>query len=419
MKKALSLFSSSGIGELGIKNHNIEIIVANELHKDRCTLYTTNYPETLMIQGDIREKKDEIISKTRSILEQDNDELFLVYATPPCQGMSTNGAGKLRSEIEAGRRPKIDERNLLVIPAMDIILSFRPIWIVFENVPGMKENIIPTQYGAMTIIDYISKCLGNEYSGSSEVISCADYGIPQLRRRLITVFTRCKKGREYLENGKGSFFYDIPKCQPITIEEVLSGLPSLDATEGKNERKDFHPHHYVSVMKSEKYWWVGNTPRGETAFNNQCVNELCGYQENPRHFEHLENGKLVSAKNIPIHCERCNSLLPRPSILDKDTGERRMIKGFHSAYRRMEPNKPSTAITINFPYEASDNKIHPYENRVLSTYEVMKIQTITEYEYQWEVGEKVVSRSLIAKSIGESVPPRLLDLLTTKILDLS
>ena len=418
MKKAISLFSSSGIGELGIDSNNINIIVANELHEDRCELYKSNYPKTLMISGDIWEKSNQIISSIKERLNE-GENLFLAYATPPCQGMSTNGAGKLKSEIEAGRRTKIDERNLLVIPAMDIISRFKPLWIVFENVPGMKETVIPTPSGVMSIIEYMAHVLGNDYKYSSEIISCSDYGIPQLRKRLITIFTRCDKGKIYLEDNKGSFFAGISKKKPLSIKTALAGIPSLDATEGFNERTDFNPFHYVNVMKSEKYWWIKNTPKGETAFNNQCVNESCGYQKNPRHFEHLKNGKWVSAKDIPIYCEKCNSLLPRPSIVDKDTEERRMIKGFHSAYRRMDPDKPSRTITINYPYEASDNKVHPYENRVLSTYEVMKLQTITDYDYNWKIGDQLASRALIARSIGESVPPKLLDLITSKILDLS
>lgn len=417
MNKAISLFSSSGIGELGINNNKIEIIVANEIYPDRCKLYKSNYPSTAMVQGDIYEKSDEIVSSIKERLE--NDTLFLAYATPPCQGMSTNGAGKLKSEIAAGRRPKIDERNLLIIPAMDIISNFRPLWIVFENVPAMKETVIPTAFGAMTIIEYISKVLGPDYKFSSEVISCCDYGIPQLRKRLITIFTRCEKGKQYLIENKYSFFSSIKKQDPISIEDALRDIPPLDAVYGRNERIDFHPFHYVNIMKEDKYWWVKNTPQCETAFNNQCVNEICNYKNNPRHFEHLKDGRWVSAKNIPVYCIKCGSLLPRPSLVDKNTGQRRIIKGFHSAYRRMDPKKPSRAITINYPYEASDNKIHPYENRVLSTYEVMKLQTITDYSYNWTVDGKVVSKALIAQSIGESVPPKLLDQITNQILKIS
>ena len=47
----------------------------------------------------------------REIINYYNDnynkeELFMIYATPPCQGMSTNGAGKILSEIRKGNRKR-------------------------------------------------------------------------------------------------------------------------------------------------------------------------------------------------------------------------------------------------------------------------------------------------------------------------
>ena len=44
-----------------------------------------------------------------------NNKLDLALVSPPCQGMSKNGRGKLLSEIKAGRRPKEDPRNALII----------------------------------------------------------------------------------------------------------------------------------------------------------------------------------------------------------------------------------------------------------------------------------------------------------------
>ena len=60
-KYVLSLFSSAGIGELGLKASGFDILLSNELLKERCALYRENYPETEMINGDIWEKKDHVI----------------------------------------------------------------------------------------------------------------------------------------------------------------------------------------------------------------------------------------------------------------------------------------------------------------------------------------------------------------------
>lgn len=78
----MSLFSSGGIGELGIKNLGLPILVSNELVPARCDLYNENYPEVHNICGDIWEKQGEIVKEWRLYC---NEAPFLVYA-PPMSG---------------------------------------------------------------------------------------------------------------------------------------------------------------------------------------------------------------------------------------------------------------------------------------------------------------------------------------------
>lgn len=395
----------------------VEVLVANELLSDRCDLYEENFPSTKMFRGDIWDRRSTIIETTKQILA--GEELFMVYGTPPCQGMSTNGAGKLKSLVASGVREEEDARNRLIIPAMDVICELRPKWLVLENVPGMRYTEIRTEYGPRLILDYIRERLGQEYVGGGEVISCSDFGIPQLRKRLITIFTREPKGAEFYRSNGMSFFPSSERRMPVTLRHAISNFPEIDASVGKNAAPWFHPLHRVGVMKPEKYWWVSHTPEGETAFNNQCVSPFCGYQGNRRHSDLIEDGRWQSSKSTPIYCERCGELLPRPSLAEADGLSRRLIRGFHSAYRRMEWDKPARALTSNFPFEASDNKIHPSQNRVLSTYEALVIQTVSRYEYRWIIRGKDASRTLIAHAIGESVPPYLIAQIVEKTVRLS
>ena len=415
--KALSLFSSAGIGELGIERHGVEIVAANEIVKDRCALYRENHPQTTMYEGDIWELRSDLVKYVVDSIGQ--DELFLVYATPPCQGMSTNGAGKLTAEVAAGNRPTEDARNRLIIPAMDVISQLKPTWVLLENVPGMKDTVIRTDDGPANILEYVAHRLGDDYVGCGEVISCSDYGIPQLRRRLITIFTRDQMGKQYFRLSGDTFFPPSHRTKPRTLRDVIGNFPPLDAVKGKESCPEFHPLHYVNVMTPEKYWWVTHTPEGDTAYNNQCCNPACGFQGNTRHIDKVQDGKWKSSKSTSIYCERCMQLLPRPTTIDPRTGKRRLISGFHSAYRRMEWDKPSRALTRNFPFEASDNKIHPDQNRVLSIYEALVVQTIADYEYRWATAGLPVTRSLIARAIGESVPPKLIDLVVGKLVGIS
>jgi len=91
--KAVSLFSSGGIGDLALIKDGIDVVVANEFLEDRASLFSANFPDANMMTGDIWELKDEIISSALDKL--DGEELDFILATPPCQGMSKNGQGKL------------------------------------------------------------------------------------------------------------------------------------------------------------------------------------------------------------------------------------------------------------------------------------------------------------------------------------
>ena len=405
-KNVLSLFSSAGIGELGIKASGLRILLSNELLSNRCALYKENYTEIIQRWDNFNAGNP-----------------FLIYATPPCQGMSFNSVGKRLQEIRRGRKPKDDPRNQLIIPTIEIVKALRPDWLLLENVQEMQNTIIPVKDGEyMNIIDYIRCELGEDYVGGPEVVNCADYGIPQTRVRLITIFTRTESGKKYYENN-GTFLPKRTHSQTgvegtkpwVTLKEAIGSLPPLSAEKGKNKDASI-PWHCVPVMKQEKFWWVKNTPANETAYNNQCVE--CGYDKNPRHGMRFVDGRHTYKNDTPIYCEKCGALLPRPTMIDPETGERRRIKGFDSAYRRMSWDTPSPTLTQNLQAEASDKKIHPTQNRTLSVYEGLCLQTIADYDYKFSIDGKKITANSCCKVIGESVPPRLIELICRTIIEI-
>ena len=416
----LSLFSSAGIGELGIRASGFKILLSNELLKSRCLLYEENFPETKSLCGDIWELKTDIC---KSWNDFQVGSPFLIYATPPCQGMSFNSVGKRLQEIRLGRKPKDDPRNRLIIPTMDIVKQLKPMWLLWENVQEMQNTIIPDENGDYkNIIDYIREQRGPDSVGGPEVVNCADYGIPQTRVRLITIFTRSEEGKKhYLQNGSflpertHSGVQTDGKQNWVTLRDAIGDLPPLSGERGKNKDKDI-PWHIVPIMKPEKFWWVKNTPANETAYNNQCVE--CGCTDNPRHGMRFVDGRHTYKNDTPIYCIKCGALLPRPTMIDKVTGERRRIKGFDSAYRRMSWDTPAPTLTQNLQAEASDKKIHPSQNRTLSVYEGLRLQTISEYDYKFSVDGKKITANSCCKVIGESVPPRLIELICRNITEI-
>lgn len=419
-RNVLSLFSSAGIGELGLAAAGLSVLVSNEIQRIRCDLYRENYPNIDCICGDIWEKEEDILSAWYSKCQTPP---FLIYATPPCQGMSSNGAGKLLHEIRSGNRKPEDPRNQLIIPTMHIVKKLKPEWLLLENVPSMNNTIIHDENGqCVNILHYIEQELGEDYVGRAEVVNCADYGIPQMRKRLITIFSRNKKAKKYFLSHK-SFLpstthgenEDMFRKRWITLRDTIGKLPQLEAKVGKNENRRFNEWHFVSVMNEEKYWWLENTPEGNTAYNNQCINPDCCYQGNKLHGSSVKDGLHSSNKSTPIYCERCGKLLPRPTIIDKKSGQRRLIKGYDTAYRRMEWDKPAPTLTQNFIFEASDKKVHPVQTRVLSIYEAMILQTISDYNYKFSIHGVPITKNQCAEVIGESVPPRLIELIALQI----
>jgi DNA (cytosine-5)-methyltransferase 1 len=104
--------------------------------------------------------------------------------------MSKNGQGTLLRNARAGKRPALDPRNRLILPALDVIAALRPRWVVFENVVEMRNTLIEDgDRGLRPILEVIFDRLAG-YGGAAHDVEFADHGVPQRRQRLITVLTR-------------------------------------------------------------------------------------------------------------------------------------------------------------------------------------------------------------------------------------
>lgn len=88
--KAMSLFANVGVAETYLNSIGIDVVIANELEPDRVRFYSHLYPEVDTVNGDITDEKiqKELIEKAIS------NNVELIIATPPCQGMSTAGKKK-------------------------------------------------------------------------------------------------------------------------------------------------------------------------------------------------------------------------------------------------------------------------------------------------------------------------------------
>ena len=405
---AISLFTSGGIGDLAVRQAGFDILVSNEKLEDRHSIFAFNFPKAISILGDVWEKVDSLEHETRRQLG--GRGLMLFYATPPCQGMSKNGRGKLLSAIRLGEKPGFDERNRLIIPAMDLACRLRPEIILLENVPEMANTLILDEQGLpIQIVEFMKRELGSDYVGRAEAVEFADYGVPQCRKRLITVFSRNPRlvdwlsrygtfmpSRTHTSDGRGG------AARWVTVRDVIEGLPPIDAKNLDSATSEI-PFHRVPILDQMKYWWVENTPAERSAFDNQCTK--CGFDENRTHSARRDhNGINRASRETPLFCEQCGEMLPRPSV--KHNGTRALMRGYTSAYKRMSYDRPASALTRNLSYACSDNKLHPEQNRALSLYEAFRIHSLDQYAYGWaRVDKNRVSDKTIREIVGESIPP--------------
>lgn len=400
--RCVSLFSCAGLGDLGLRSAGFETIVSNELLKDRAEMMQLNFPETNVICGDIYEKKSEIVNTSLEIL--DGAELDLLIASPPCQSMSSNGKGRMSSSVKRGKREKIDPRSSLIIPAIEIIEELCPKAVIIENVSGMKDTFISNERGeSELILEILYRRLPN-YVFRSRLLNTADYGVPQVRKRLITVGIRCdmtdyQRVSNFFHVNDEFEFHPEPTHSnvPVTLATCFKDLNELDAQTKLSDEKDIY--HRVPFWNDMQYHCMKHTSEGQTAFDNvDCPN--CDKKE-------LDLKK--------VYCQDCQTILPRPILFKND--QPRVIKAFKTSYRRMRSDRPANALTTNSGVISSDVKGHPTENRVLSLREIMIISSVTPYSsskkrFVYEFGQ---DDKLIRTVLGECIPPLLTYQLGCKI----
>jgi DNA (cytosine-5)-methyltransferase 1 len=279
----------------------------------------------------------------------------------------------------------------------DAVSLLNPRAIVVENVPVFLTRQVrhPVTNVPISAANYLVEALGDGYSVYPMTSDLSDFGIPQSRRRSFLTFLRKDEVACAILERNGWAPYPWPshaagRRRPITVTEALMSyrLPSLDAKNVETATSPV-PMHSVPVWPPERYLMVSSIPpnSGLSAWDNsECVN--CGH---------------ISPDRASPQCLACGMLLPRPIVRSAQT-EPRLVTGFHSSYRRMEPDLPASTVTTASGHLGSDRTIHPWENRVLSPLECALLQTLPR-SFKWGSAMKKYGHTNVRIMIGEAVPP--------------
>lgn len=241
--KAISLFSSAGIGELLLKNTRVDVIAANELLQKRADCYKHFYPNSEMYCGDITQEK----TKEYMISQVKNNNVKMLIATPPCQGLSTLGKNKKQIHYEK------DRRNYLILSALEVVDKCDFDYILIENVPTFLDMYFPYNDNYLRLEDILNLKYGDEYNIEAKVLNAKDYGICQSRPRAII--------KLYKKNLKWSWPVEEKE---ITLEEAIGYLPSLESGESSNI-----PWHFAKKHNDRAVLALKHTPTGKSALTNE------------------------------------------------------------------------------------------------------------------------------------------------------
>jgi DNA (cytosine-5)-methyltransferase 1 len=124
-----------------------------------------------------------------------------------------------------------------------------------------------------------------------------------------------------------------------------------------------------------------------------------------------EKTKVVSNHTASVHSEKMMEII-KQSGFNINAVKHLVTSGFSSCYSRLEPNKPSVTLTVNFTHPSSNKCIHPNQNRALTPREGARLQGFPDHFIF------LGTKTQIVKQIGNAVPPILSKVIAEKIIDL-
>ena len=355
--KCIDLFSGAGGLSLGFEMEDFNILAGFEIEPNFLKTYTSSHPNAIGFNEDLNEANVINLLKDNGI---DPNEIDVVIGGPPCQGFST-----------VGNRMIDDPRNNLVRIYADIVDKIKPKMFLMENVSGLasmkngKDELIKDE-----LIDIFNE-IG--YNVESKVLLAADYGVPQLRKRIF--FVGIEKEYDYnfkfptpTHHDKNSLLaHSADAKQYLTVKEALSDLPLIECKESATE---------YSVPPQNEY------------------QEYCR-----KHSEKLLNHKAPNHSDLVI--ERIKNI-PQGGNHGDLPEDLKLKRGYPNIYGKLDENKPADTITGNCGCASAPGRfLHPTCNRVMTVREACRLQSIPDYV------EFKGSSSQQYKQVGNAVPPLL------------
>ena len=281
----------------------------------------------------------------RDITKVSSDELrnFFIPNTTrilvgcaPCQPFSNYS-------LRYNKNGKKDDKWRLLYYFSSLVQNVVPEIVSMENVPQLcREKVFK---------DFVNKLHESGYYCSWQIVNCADYGVPQLRKRLVLLASRL--GQIELIPP----MYDEEHY--LTVRDAIGNLPAI----GDGDIDPHDPLHRASRLSDK------NRLRIQQSIPGGSWNDW--------------------DENLKLPCHK------------KSSGS-----GYRSVYGRMEWDKPSPTITTQFYGYGNGRFGHPEQDRALSLREGALLQSFPE-TYQFIDPDHPETNRSIGVHSGNAVPVEL------------
>lgn len=285
---SLDLFSGIGGLSVGLRKSGFDVKVAIEIERLAIETYKLNHPQTITVNKDIRKVSIAGLKKLMG-----TQELSLLAGCPPCQGFSSVRRLNKKQTIR-------DDRNQLILEFLRLVKGLKPLTIMMENVPGIKNYYL---------FDFLLKELKRlKYNIDYRIVNVKDYGVPQSRKRMVLVGSRLGKIEVAKETNekitvrdvlgklslKNDHLHDTTEKRTPFISEMISKIPKDGGS-----RKDLPAEYILECHKKKNVGF--NDIYGRLRWDDYSTTITGGcLSPSKGRFLHPEEDRVITAREAAL-----------------------------------------------------------------------------------------------------------------------
>ncbi len=302
----------------------------------------------------------------KALVKESGGDVDVIVGGPPCQAYSI--AGRIRDKN--GMRN--DYRNYLFETYLAVVKQFKPKAFVFENVLGLlsaKPDGVPIPDLIRKAFNEIGYTIIDDLNNA--VVDVSDFGVPQMRKRLVIVGLRKKNFKVDPQKVLSEFYNRILvqfKTEKKTVKDAIYDLPKMRIVNNGKQSHEVVGGKTVS----------NHTPRYHSARDIEIFKEL--------------------ALDLTRKKKKYNSIDDLKRLYTEKTGKQSNIHKYYV----LQPDKPSNTIVAHL-HKDGLRHIHPDPNqaRSITVREAARLQSFPDdFQFLGSMGDQY-------KMIGNAVPPKL------------